>query len=65
MSKVLCENCLWGDNCGEGLVPCGYHTPLAEVALVYEGELMNYTYEWNTYIHCWQSSDKWGDVYDR
>lgn len=65
MNTSLCEQCLWGDNCSAGLITCGHHTPLIEPAPEYEADLTDYTYEWNTYIHCWQSNDKWGDTYDR
>ena len=65
MNTSLCEQCLWGDSCSAGLIPCGHHTPLTEPIPEYEADLINYTYEWNTYIHCWESNDKWGDIYDR
>lgn len=51
MNTSLCKQCLWGDSCSAGLIPCGHHTPLTEPIPEYEADLINYTYEWNTYIH--------------
>lgn len=65
MAKSLCESCMWSGQCSEQN-GCEYYDPLQDDYSCAENlyNRIEYEYEWQTYIACWNGNDKWGDLYD-
>lgn len=66
MTRNICENCLWGDQCLE-TGGCENYDPLENDHYLEDTLLHNrqqYEYEWQAYMLTAHGDDKWGDLYD-
>lgn len=66
MTRNICENCYWGDQCPED-GGCEHFDPL-DVNHYLENTLLHnrrqYEYEWQAYMLAGRGEGKWGDLYD-
>ena len=64
MTSIICEKCLWGNQCSEDQ-GCEDFSPLNEDEILEEiHNKTEYEYEWRDNIHHWHGNDKWGDIYE-
>lgn len=66
MTRTICENCLWGDQCPDKC-GCDNYAPLEndnELENTLLQDRQRYEYEWQSYMLTWRGNDKWGDVHD-
>lgn len=66
MTRITCENCMWGHQCSLDS-GCEYYDPLNDEHLneIIIHSKTEYEYEWHSYVQLWTGNDKWGDIYDK